>query len=51
MSLADRVLVVNPETGATQREFALVIGAGIDHVAPALRPIVHDTDSYLQCAC
>jgi DNA-binding beta-propeller fold protein YncE len=51
VSLADRVLVVNPDTGATQREFAPVSGGGIDHVAPALRPIVHETDSYLPCAC
>ena len=51
VSLADRVLVVNPKTGATQREFAPVTDGGIDHVAPALRPIVHETDPYLQCAC
>jgi hypothetical protein len=50
VSLPDRVLVVNPTTGTTQREFALTDAGRIDHVAPALRPIVSEED-YVQCAC
>jgi hypothetical protein len=50
VSLTDRVLAVDPKTGATQREFAPVNAGRIDHVAPALRPIVHEGD-YVQCAC
>lgn len=50
VSLTDRVLAVDPVTGATQREFTLVNVGRIDHVAPALRPIVHEGD-YVQCAC
>jgi hypothetical protein len=50
VSLTDRVLAVNPKTGATLREFAPVNAGSIDHVAPALRPIVHE-GGYVQCAC
>jgi hypothetical protein len=50
VSLTDRVLAVDPETGAVQREFTAVVGGRIDHVAPALRPIAHEPD-YVQCAC
>jgi hypothetical protein len=51
VSLADRVLAVDPETGTTQREFVPINAGQIDHVAPALRPIVHENGSYVQCAC
>jgi hypothetical protein len=51
VSLADRVLAVDPETGTTQREFVPVNSGQIDHVAPALRPIVQEDGSYIQCAC
>lgn len=50
VSLTDRVLAVDPKTGATQREFVPINAGRIDHVAPALRPIVHEGD-YVQCAC
>jgi len=51
VSLADRVLAVDPRTGATERQFAPIGTGRIDHVAPALRPIVHEVDSTIQCAC
>ncbi|MEX1006908.1 MAG: hypothetical protein WD271_03590 [Acidimicrobiia bacterium] len=50
VSLTDRVLAVDPRTGTTQREFASINAGRIDHVAPALRPIVREGDS-VQCAC
>ena len=51
VSLADRVLAVDPKTGTTQREFVPINAGQIDHVAPALRPIVQEIGSYIQCAC
>ena len=51
VSLADRVLAVDPTTGTTQREFVPINAGQIDHVAPALRPIVQENGSYVQCAC
>jgi hypothetical protein len=50
VSLTDRVIAVDAKTGATQREFRVAGTGRIDHVAPALRPIVHEGD-YVQCAC
>ena len=51
LSLADRVLAVDPDTGTTQREFVPINAGQIDHVAPALRPIIQENGSYVQCAC
>jgi hypothetical protein len=51
VTLPDRVLAVDPHTGATERQFAPIGTGQIDHVAPALRPIVHEADSSIQCAC
>jgi hypothetical protein len=50
VSLTDRVLAVDPRTGETQREFVPGTAGRIDHVAPALRPIVPEGGS-VQCAC
>jgi hypothetical protein len=52
VSLTDRVLAVDANTGTTQQEFAVPLSGRIDHVAPALRPIVSEHDpGYVQCAC
>ena len=51
VSLTDRVLAVDPETGTTQREFTPINAGQIDHVAPALRPIVREDGGSIQCAC
>jgi hypothetical protein len=50
VSLTDRLVVVDPRTGAWTRELATLSVGRIDHVAPALPPIVHEADD-IQCAC
>jgi DNA-binding beta-propeller fold protein YncE len=50
VSLTDRLVVVDPKTGAWTRELATLSVGRIDHVAPALAPIVHEGDD-VQCAC
>jgi len=50
VSLPDRVVVVDRDTGATRHEYPLAIAGRIDHVAPALRPIADEGGS-VPCAC
>ena len=49
VSLADGLLAVDPRTGDVRRRFPVATEGPIDHVAPALRPIVPEPD--VQCAC
>jgi hypothetical protein len=49
VSLADRVLALDPRTMTTRRELDVPTTDPIDHVAPALPPI--PDDSYVKCAC
>jgi DNA-binding beta-propeller fold protein YncE len=49
VSLADRVLALDPRTLTQRRELEVPTSDPIDHVAPALPPIP-DT-SYVKCAC
>ena len=49
VSLADRVLTLDPRTMTTRRELDVPTTDPIDHVAPALPPI--PDDSYVKCAC
>lgn len=49
VSFVDRVLVLNPQTGSTSREFTVPATGPIDHVAPALPPIVQEKT--VRCAC
>jgi hypothetical protein len=49
VSTADGVAAVDPATGAVRRRFAVAAEGPIDHVAPALRPIV--VDDGVPCAC
>jgi hypothetical protein len=49
VSLADRVLALDPRTMAPRRELDVPTTDPIDHVAPALPPI--PDDSYVKCAC
>ena len=50
VSLPDRVVAVDADSGVVRHEYR-VGGAGpIDHVAPALRPIA-EVDGSVQCAC
>ena len=51
VSLTDRVLAVDPATGAIQRQLTPLNAGQIDHVAPALRPIVEEDGADVQCAC
>jgi hypothetical protein len=50
VSLTDRLILVDPRTGAWTRELATLSVGRIDHVAPALAPIAHEAD-HIQCAC
>jgi hypothetical protein len=50
VSLTDRLILVDPRTGAWTRELATLAVGRIDHVAPALAPIAHEAD-HIQCAC
>lgn len=50
VSFFDRVVALDPETGTARRQF-MVTGMGpIDHVAPALPPIVQPPKT-VGCAC
>ena len=49
VSLADRVLALDPRTMTTRRELDVPTTDPIDHVAPALPPI--PDDGYVKCAC
>ena len=49
VSLADRVLALDPRTMTTRRELDVPTTEPIDHVAPALPPI--PDAGYVKCAC
>jgi DNA-binding beta-propeller fold protein YncE len=51
VSLLDRVLVVDPINGSERRQFFVRSSGAIDHVAPALRPLVQGYSEPVQCAC
>ena len=48
LSLADRVLVVDPRTLEPRKDLPVSSTEPIDHVAPALPPI---DNGYVKCAC
>jgi hypothetical protein len=50
VSLPDRVVAVDGDTGSIHREYPVADAGPIDHVAPALRPI-SEFDASVQCAC
>jgi hypothetical protein len=50
VSLPDRVVAVDAESGSVSREYPVADAGPIDHVAPALRPIA-EADGSVQCAC
>ena len=50
VSLPDRVVAVDADTGVVRHEYAVSAAGPIDHVAPALRPIA-EVDGSVQCAC
>jgi hypothetical protein len=50
VSLPDRVLAVDADSGSVSREYPVADAGPIDHVAPALRPIA-GIDGSVQCAC